>query len=153
MLMRTLYQDLQDSGHAAASQLQQTIDAALVGVRASAAIAISRPAHGARVTLPPSGGSSGGTLVVEVQLVAFELPADGMWCLRANGVELSCVGDNIKVASLPLPLSPEVMAAAPSGSSNGGGRNSVVVLQAVLRAGLERADVVRFSPDVVVHIA
>ena len=44
-------------------------------------------------------------------------------------------------------------APAPSGSSNGGGRNSVVVLQAVLRAGLERADVVRFSPDVVVHIA
>ena len=81
-------------------------------------------------------------MVVRVRLRAFELPADGMWCLRVNGVELSCVGDNILQDAVPVPLPQSVR-----GASGGGADGGTVVLQAVLRAGLEEAVVVRQSAE------
>mmetsp|Transcript_56001 Transcript_56001/g.154342 ORF Transcript_56001/g.154342 Transcript_56001/m.154342 type:complete len:80 (+) Transcript_56001:1-240(+) len=67
-----------------------------------------------------------------VELSHFTLPREGMWCLRLNGAEQTCVGDG-NVVEADVALSAEACA----------GR--FIELQAVLRAGLESPVVVRES--------
>ena len=76
------------------------------------------------------------SLHVEVQLTAFRLPDDGMWCVNLGGTEIACVGDKKFGIDIPVPRS------ACFGDISG---SSVMRLEAVLKGGLDPPVIVRRS--------
>jgi glycosyltransferase involved in cell wall biosynthesis len=78
-----------DENSLAEMKLRAVFDAILYSPRASASIRLHKPLEGEFIALP----SWGGILVVVVDIFNFVPPRDGMWCLRVNGQELVCVGD------------------------------------------------------------
>ena len=121
--------------------LSKALENALWGTRENATIQIVHPQSGNTIDRRSCQGAfndqgSVASLHVEVQLTAFRLPDDGMWCVNLGGTEIACVGDKRFDIDVPLPRS------ACFDDATG---SPVVRLEAVLKGELDPPVVVRRS--------
>ena len=87
-----------DENSLAEMKLRAVFDAILYSPRASASVRLQKPLEGELIALP----SRGGILAVVVDIFNFVPPRDGMWCLRVDGLEIVCVGDEKFDYNLPI---------------------------------------------------